>query len=105
MLPRRAHPLQHPRSGPVSRIAPSAGVRIEYLILVDPKPAGPVLGYYNDRPIPAAVVDYFGRRYVYAGIAPRRRNGQYDTGALGTGERLMEPGLVYRDEALRKRVA
>ena len=49
---------------PLSR---TALYRIEYLILVDPKPAGPLLGYYNDRPIPAAVVDYFGRRYIYAG--------------------------------------
>jgi hypothetical protein len=78
---------------------------VEYLILVDPKPAGPLLGYYNDRPIPAAVVDYFGRHYTYAGIAPRRHNGQYDIDALATDERLVEPGLVYRFENRRKKVA
>ena len=79
--------------------------RVEFLILVDPKPAGPLLGYYNDRPIPAAVIDYFGRRYIYAGIAPRHRNGRYDIDALATGERLVEPGLVYRAEESRKEVA
>ena len=89
----------------MSRFAASTGVRVEYLILVDPQPAGPVLGYYKDRPIPAAVVDYFGRHYIYAGIAPRRHNGQYDVEALAIGERLVEPGLVYRFEEMRKKVA
>ena len=62
-------------------------------------------GILNDRPIPAAVVDYFGRRYIYAGIAPRRHNGQYDVEALAIGERLVEPGLVYRSEEIHKKVA
>jgi hypothetical protein len=87
---------------PLSR---TAVYRVEYLILVDPKPAGPLLGYYNDRPIPAAVVDYFGRRYIYAGIAPRHRNGRYDVDALARDERLVEPGLVYCAEDGRKKVA
>jgi hypothetical protein len=43
-----------------------------------------------------AAVDYFGRRYVYAGVAPRRRNGKYDGDALRWGEWIVEPGLVYR---------
>ena len=89
----------------MSRFAASTGVRVEYLILVDPQPVGPVLGYYKDRPIPAAVVDYFGRHYIYAGIALRRNNGQYDVKALAIGERLVEPGLVYRFEEMRKKVA
>jgi hypothetical protein len=87
---------------PLSR---TSAYRVEYLILVDPKPAGPVLGYYNDRPIPAAIVDYFGRRYIYAGIAPRHPNGRYDIDALAAGERLVEPGLVYCAEDGRKKVA
>jgi hypothetical protein len=74
-------------------------------MLVDARPAGRVLGYYKDRPIPAAVVDYFGRRYIYAGLAPRHRNGGYDVDALATSERLVEPGLVYRAEESRKKVA
>ena len=89
----------------MSRFASSTGLRVEHLILVDPQPAGPLLGYYKDRPIPAAVVDYFGRRYIYAGIAPRRHNGQYDVEALASGERLVQPGLVYRFEEMRKKVA
>jgi len=87
------------------RFSSPSGTPVEYLILVDPRPAGPLLGYYNGRPIPAEVVDYFGRRYAYAGIAPRRLNGQYDVDALGTGERLVEPGLVYRFAELQKKVA
>jgi len=68
---------------------------IEYLILVDPRPDGPSLGFYRDKPIAAAVVDYFGRRYVYSGIATRRRDGQYNVDALRKEERLVEPGLIY----------
>jgi len=89
----------------LSRFAPSTGVRVEYLILVDPQPAGPLLGYYNEQPIPAAVVDYFGRRYTYAGVAPRCHNGRYDVDALATGERLVEPGLVYRFDEMHRKVA
>jgi len=63
---------------------------------MDPRPDGPIIGYYAGQPIPSAVVDYFGRRYLYVGAVPRRANGQYDAEALGPGEFLMEPGLVYR---------
>jgi hypothetical protein len=83
--------------------AAARGVEVDLVMLVDPKPAGPILGYFRDQPIASAVIDYFGRRYVYAGVAPRRRNGGYDVDALEKGERLMEPGLVYRDEAIRPR--
>jgi hypothetical protein len=69
---------------------------VEYLVLVEPRPAGPVVGFLAGNPIPEAVVDYFGRRYVYAGVAPRRRNGKYDGDALRRGEWIVEPGLVYR---------
>jgi hypothetical protein len=79
------------------------GRHVEYLILTDPKPDGPIVGYYGGCPIAAAVVDYFGRRYVYAGIASRRRNGQYDIDALGHGDWLVEPGLIYRRDSARFR--
>jgi hypothetical protein len=69
---------------------------IEYLMLADPKPDGPTVGFFRGSAIAAAVVDYFGRRYVFAGIATRGRNGKYDAEALGRGERLVEPGLIYR---------
>ena len=79
------------------------GVQVDFVMLVDPRPAGPVLGYFRGHPIASAVIDYFGRRYVYAGVAPRGRNGRYDVDALAKGERLMEPGLVYRDETVRSK--
>jgi hypothetical protein len=82
----------------VSRFSPNFGLHVDYLILVDPRPAGPILGYYKDRPIAAEVVDYYGRHYSYAGIAPRRRDGRYDIDGLAAEERLVEPGLVYRYE-------
>ena len=74
---------------------------VEYFILVEPHADGPVVGYYAGRPISAAVVDYSGRRYSYAGVAPRRRSGQYDVEALAPGEWIIEPGLVYRDVGRR----
>ena len=78
------------------RLGFETGRYVEYLILNDPHPDGPVVGFFRDLPIAAAVVDGFGRRYVYVGIASRRHNGQYDIDALARGERLVEPGLVYR---------
>ena len=81
----------------MSRSGFTAGRPVDYFILVEPRADGPLLGYYAGRPIPAAVVDYFGRRYSYAGVAPRRRSGQYDVESLRPGEWIIEPGLVYRD--------
>jgi hypothetical protein len=68
---------------------------VEYLILVDPRPDGPVVGYYAGRPIAAAVVDYFGHRFTYAGVAPRLHSGRYDIESLRPGEWIVEPGLIY----------
>jgi len=81
----------------MSRFALTTARPVDYYVLVEPRADGPLLGYYAGRPIPDAVVDYWGRRYSYAGIAPRRRAGQYDVEALRPGEWIMEPGLVYRD--------
>ncbi len=64
-------------------------------LLVEPRPDGKVVGYYADHPIAATVVDYFGRRFSYAGVAPRLRSGRYDIGSLGLGEWIVEPGLIY----------
>ncbi len=63
--------------------------------LVEPRADGPVVGFYGNHPIAAAVVDNFGHRFVYAGAAPRRCNGQYDYEALGASEWIVDPGLVY----------
>jgi hypothetical protein len=74
---------------------------IEDVFLIEPRPAGPVVGFLAGNPIAEAVVDYFGHRYVYAGVAPRRHNGRYDPDALGRGEWIVEPGLVYREGTRR----
>jgi hypothetical protein len=75
---------------------------VEYFLLIEPRDDGPVIGYFGGRPIPAAVIDYSGRRYSYAGVAPRRRSGTYDVDALQPGEWLIEPGLIYRHDGNRR---
>lgn len=72
---------------------------VEYFILMEPRPDGPVVGYLDGRPIPTAVIDCWGRHYSYAGVASRRRSGQYDVDSLAPGEWIMDPGLVYRQDA------
>jgi hypothetical protein len=44
------------------------------------------------------MIDEYGRYFVYVGLAPRKWNGQYDGNALGPGEFIVPPGLVYRYE-------
>jgi hypothetical protein len=73
---------------------------LEYFLLHDAKPTGPSVGIYANRDIPASVVDDFGRRYLFSGIAPRQGNGQFDLDALRAGEFILKPGLVYRMEHL-----
>jgi hypothetical protein len=80
----------------VSRLTALRQDHVDYHIVVEPRPEGPVIGYFAGQPIAASVVDYFGRRFVYEGVAPRRRNGQYDIESLRPGEWIVEPGLVYQ---------
>jgi hypothetical protein len=80
----------------MSRVNFTTARPVEYSILVNPHADGPVLGFYAGQPIAAAVKDYFGRCYTYAGIAPRLGNGRYDVDALGRGEWIVEPGLIYQ---------
>jgi hypothetical protein len=68
---------------------------VEYSILHDAKPAGPPIGTYAGREIAASVIDGRGELYVYAGVAPRRMNGQFNDDALHPGEFIVQPGLVY----------
>lgn len=75
---------------------------LEYFLLHDAKANGPSVGVYANKAIPASVMDDFGRHYVYAGVAPRRQNGDYDLDALQKGEFILNPGLVYRIERLPK---
>jgi hypothetical protein len=72
---------------------------VDYFILVEPRADGAIIGTYNDRPIPDAVKDAFGRRYSYVGVASRLRDGRLDVKTLSEGEWFVHPGLVYRMEA------
>ena len=72
-----------------------------FSIMVEPRPAGPVIGIYHDLPIAERVIDQFGRRFTYAGIIGRRRDGQYDVDRLKSGQFIVEPGIVYDLETKR----
>ena len=63
--------------------------------MVEPRPAGATIGLYRGLPIAERVVDQFDRRFTFAGIIGRRRDGQYDVNALKPGQFVVEPGLVY----------
>jgi hypothetical protein len=84
------------RISPMPRLGLDRSPSVEYLMLTDARPDGPTVGFFRGSAIAAAVIDYFGRRYVFTGIATRTRNGQYDVEVLTRGERLIEPGLIYR---------
>jgi hypothetical protein len=71
---------------------------IEYSILRNVTPTGCAVGTYAGQEISETVADEFGRRFAYVGIALRKRNGQFDANALGPGEFIVLPGLVYRYE-------
>ena len=62
-----------------------------------------MLGYCAGQPIWSAIIDGFGQRYVFAGVAVRRRDGDVDLAALRHGERLLEPGLIYRSDRTVRR--
>src|ERR1700693_5822603 len=66
--------------------------------LTEPQAVGPVVGFYVSHPIAAAVVDQWAHRFVYVGPAPRRFDGQYEFAALGAGEWIVEPGLIYASD-------
>jgi hypothetical protein len=84
----------------VPRLAAPDDDYIDYHVVVDPRPDGPVIGSYAGAPIAARVVDLFGRGFVYDGVAPKRRDGRYDPAGLRPGQWIAEPGLLYRlDEA------
>ncbi len=80
------------------RFNPQTQQPIEYSIMVEPRPAGPTIGLYRGLPIAERVVDQFGRRFLYVGLASRRRDGRFDVASLRAGEFIVEPGLVYRLE-------
>ena len=74
---------------------------IEYFIVHEARPVGPSMGRYADKEIPSSIIDALGRRYAYAGVAPRKWNGQFDVDALRAGEFILLPGLIYRREGAK----
>jgi hypothetical protein len=67
-----------------------------YSMIIGPRPEGAVIGYFAGEPISERVIDTFGRRFAYIGLASRRRDGKFDADQLKVGEFIAEPGLVYR---------
>ncbi len=70
--------------------------RLEFCILDTVEPVGRPLGRYGDQEFAESVVDAFGRRMTFAGIAPRTYDGRYDGSALRDREFIVRPGLIYR---------
>ncbi len=68
----------------------------EFSMIVEPHPAGVVIGHFAGKPISEEIVDLFGRRFRFAGVAGFRRDGDVDATGLGVGEFIAEPGLIYR---------
>jgi hypothetical protein len=69
---------------------------VEFVIIHGARADGAIIGSVNGFGIAEFVLDEFGRRYEYAGLASRRGNGKFDADVLGIGEFILEPGLVYR---------
>jgi hypothetical protein len=77
----------------------SRNLPFEYFVLNDCKPDGAVVGYVDGHPIRDAVVDGHGRRYRFAGLARRDGSRRLDVASLVAGEWILQPGLVYRQDA------
>jgi hypothetical protein len=69
---------------------------VEFVIIHGARADGAVIGSIDGCDIVEFVLDEFGRRYEYAGLASRRWNGKFDVDVLGVGEFILQPGLVYR---------
>ena len=68
----------------------------EYLVLPRTSDIGPTIGYIGARPIAERVLDQWGQRYVYCGLAPRLPSGAINLKLIRLGEWIVEPGLLYR---------
>ncbi|HEY2889615.1 MAG TPA: hypothetical protein VGJ31_03270 [Dongiaceae bacterium] len=64
-------------------------------MLVGATPEGAVIGIFAGKPISERVVDRFGRRFRYVGVAIRARSGECAIELRHRGEFIVEPGLVY----------
>ncbi|HVJ35107.1 MAG TPA: hypothetical protein VND94_18500 [Terriglobia bacterium] len=69
---------------------------VEFYRLYGAKPDGAVVARYCGRDVCDVVIDEYGHRYVFAGVAPRLFNGNYDVRGLKIGEVILEPGLIYQ---------
>lgn len=78
---------------------------LDYSILLNTEPEGPVIGRLDGRDFSEFVRDEYGRLFVYSGVAPRRIDGQFDQDALKTGEFIVPPGLIYRYRGKARRRA
>jgi hypothetical protein len=70
---------------------------VDCYLVVQPQPEGSTVGIYAEHPIAESVIDYFGRRFTFVGVAPRYADGRYDLDALHTGEFIVEPGLLDQE--------
>jgi hypothetical protein len=91
-------PVQ-PNDATMNLFSGRPGLPIEYYVLADPSGEGPVIGYLAGKPFTRTVIDRWGHRYRYVGLAARHRNGQYDVRSLHPGEWIVPPGLVYALES------
>jgi hypothetical protein len=78
---------------------------LEYSILHNARPAGPVIGKLAGKEFSEYVYDEFGRLFVYSGVAPRRNNGEFNDEALKKGEFIVQPGLIYKYSGKAQRAA
>ncbi len=80
---------------------------LEYCILHNTTPDGPVIGKLDGREFSEFVQDEFGRLFCYSGVAPRLSDGRFDDAALKDGEFIVLPGLIYkyRGKAEKRRAA
>jgi hypothetical protein len=69
---------------------------VEFSIVHGAKPAGRSIGQYAGQAIPEAIRDDFGNTLTFAGVAPRRLDGEFDVDALQPGEFIVKPGLIYK---------
>jgi len=77
-------------------------VPVEYFMLHDVTPVGRSIGVYANKRISEVIIDPLGQRYVYAGIVPRQWDGKFDLDALKAGEFIVQPGLIYRREQIKR---
>lgn len=70
--------------------------RLAFCIIDAVSPLGRPLGRFGEAEFTEAVLDSFGRRLTYVGVAPRTRDGMFDSRALQDREFIVKPGLIYR---------